>query len=278
MKKLLKWTGITFGGLFVLIVLEGFVLYSIGMKKLTQTYPNIKVVSVKIPTDTEAIAHGKHISIIWACTKCHGADLSGTIMTNDPIDGSIPTFGAIPAINLTSGNGGIAQSYTDVDWIRAIRHGVKPDGQVEIYMYEYFSNMSDQDLGDLIAYLKQIPPVDSITPAMRYGPILPVFPAIGMFTPAAELIDHNALRPADPIVGATKEYGRYLSATCTGCHGNSVGRKFGKWSEADFIRAFHTGVLPDGRKLGPTMSSNTFRELTDAELFALWLYFTSDKP
>lgn len=278
MKNFLKWIGFVFGGLIGLTLLAGLILYSIGLKKLTRTYPNIAVEAVNIPTDADAIMRGEHISIIWSCTKCHGDNLSGTIMTNDPVEGDIPTFGAIPATNLTSGNGGIAQSYTDEDWIRAIRHGVKPNGQVEIYMYEYFSNMSDQDLGDLIAYLKQIPPVDSVTPAMRYGPIIPIFPAIGMFTPAAELIDHNTPPPADPIADATKEYGRYLSAICAGCHGNSVGRKFEKWSEDDFIRAFHTGVLPDGRNLGPMMSSNTFRELTDVELSALWLYFSSVKP
>lgn len=278
MKIFIKWIGIIFGGLIGLTLLAGLILYPIGIKKLTQTYPNIAVEPLNIPLDADAIVRGRHIATIWLCTKCHGADLSGTIMTNDPIDGRIPTLGAIPASNLTSGNGGIAQYYTEVDWIRAIRHGVKPDGQVEIYMYEYFSNMSDQDLGDLIAYLKQIPPVNSVAPAIRYGPILPIFPAIGMFTPAAELIDHNTLRPEDPITGATIEYGRYLSEVCTGCHGNSVGRKFEKWSEADFIRTFNNGVLPDGRKLGPTMSSNTFRELTDVELSALWLYFTSVKP
>ena len=278
MKKFLKWASIVLGGLLGLTVLAGLVLYSIGMKKLTRTYPNLKVESVNIPTDSEAIARGEHIATIWSCTNCHGADLSGTIMTNDPVEGSIPILGVVPASNLTSGNGGIAGTYTDADWIRAVRHGVKPDGQVEIYMYEYFSKMSDQDLGDLISYLKQLAPVDSDTTAKHYGPILPIFAAIGIFPPAAEQIDHNAHLLADPIAGDTKEYGRYLSAICSGCHGSSVGKKFEKWSEGDFIRAFHTGVLPDGRKLGPTMSSNTFSEMNDSELTALWLYFNGAKP
>lgn len=278
MKKILKWTGIVLGGLLILSALAGLILYPFGMKKLTRTYPNIVVETVHIPADADAIARGEHIAIIWSCTKCHGADLSGTLMTNDPIEGSIPILGAIPASNLTSGNGGIAKSYTDTDWIRAIRHGIKPNGQVEIFMYDYYSTMSNQNLGDLIAYLKQIPQVDSDAPAMHYGPILPIFPAIGMFTPAAELIDHNAPRPADPVAGATKEYGSYLSAICAGCHGKSVGRRFAQWSQGDFVNTFHSGVLPDGRKLGPTMSSKTFSEMTDTELSALWLYFTSVKP
>ena len=277
MKKLMKWVGIVFGGLSGLAFLAGLALYPSGMEKLTQTYPNIAVETIKIPTDADAVARGKHIATIWACTKCHGADLSGTLITNDPIEGSIPIMAAIPASNLTSGKGGIAKTYTDTDWIRAIRHGVKPDNQVEIFMYDY-STMSDQDLGDLIAYLKQIPPVDSDYPVMVYGPIIPIAPAVGLFTPAAELIDHSAPRPTDPAPGATKEYGRYLSAICAECHGQSVANKLKNWTQEDFIRAFHIGVLPDGKQLGPTMSSKTFSAMTDTELTALWLYFMDAGP
>jgi hypothetical protein len=50
------------------------------------------------------------------------------------------------------------------------------------------------------------------------------------------------------------------------------------WKQDEFIHAFETDVLPDGKPFGPTMSSNTFREMTDTELNALWLYFTSDEP
>jgi len=138
--------------------------------------------------------------------------------------------------------------------------------------------MSDRDLGALNAYLKQIPPVDSDYPAMHFGPIVPIAPAVGLFTPAAELIDHDAPRPADPAPGATKEYGRYLSVICAGCHGNSVAGKLEKWNQEDFIRTIHTGVLPDGKQLGPTMSSKTFSEMNDMELSALWLYFRDAKP
>ena len=187
MKKIMKWTGIVLGGLVGLTLLSGMALYPVGMKKLTKTYPNIAVETVNIPTDPDAIARGRHVSIIWACTKCHGADLSGRLITNDPIEGSIPLMGSIPTSNLTSGEGGIARSYTDADWVRAIRHGVMQDSQVEIFMFDY-STMSDQDLGDLIAYLKQIPPVDTNYPVMSYGPLIPIVLAVGLFTPAAEMI------------------------------------------------------------------------------------------
>jgi hypothetical protein len=200
--------------------------------------------------------------------------LSGTLITNDPIEGTTPILGTIPASNLTSGNGGVGQSYTDTDWVRAIRHGVKPGGQVDFIMFN-FSTMGDQDLGDLIAYLKQIPPDDTNYPKIHFGPVIPIFPAIGIFTPAAELIDHNASHPTDPIPGVTIEYGKYLSAICSGCHGKGIANVVTKWTQDDFIRTIHTGVLPDGSQLGPTMSSNTFREMNDTELAAIWLYFRS---
>ncbi len=271
MNTIMKWTAIVLGGLIGLTLLAGLALYPIGMEKLTRSYPGIPVEKVNIPTDPDAIARGRHIAIVWGCTKCHGENLSGVLLADDPF------LGTIPASNLTSGKGGIARSYTDADWIRAIRHGVKPDSRVEAFMYDY-STMSDRDLGALIAYLKQIPPIDSDYPAMRFGPIVPLAPAVGLFTPAAELIDHGAPRPADPMPGATKEYGRYLSAICFECHGAKLAGKLENWKQEDFIRAIRTGVLPDGKRIGPAMPLKTFGEMNDMELAALWLYLQSTPP
>jgi len=187
------------------------------------------------------------------------------LFTNDPI------LGTIPSSNLTTGKGGVGVSYTDTDWIRAIRHGVKPNGRVVIFMNDY-STLSDQDLGDLIAYLKQIPPVDAEYQTMHLGPIVPIAPAVGLFTPAAELINHNAPHPTEPPPGATVEYGQYLFTICTECHGANLAVKLGKWSQEDFMRAFRTGVLPDGKQLSSAMPLKTFNEMNDMELSALWIY------
>ena len=275
-KKIIQWTVIVIGGLFGLVALAGLIVYPTGLQKLNQTYPNIAAETVNIPTDAEAVARGKHVATIWACTRCHGGDLSGRLISKDPLSGLVPLLGKIPAPNLTSGKGGVATSYTDIDWVRAIRHGVTPDGQVEALMFDY-STMSDQDLGDLIAYLKQVPPVDTNYPEIRYGPLLPVLSNISLFTPAAEKINHEAPRAIDPTAGATVEYGRYLSAVCIACHGNGITNMVKNWKQDDFIRTFHTGVLPDGKQFGPTMSSSTFSEMNDTELNALWLYFTGDR-
>jgi hypothetical protein len=277
MNKFIRWTAIVIGGLFLLVALAGLVLYPISVKKLNQAYPDIAIEAVNIPTDADAVARGQHIATIWACTQCYGENLRGTMITKDPLSGLIPLLGTIPAANLTSGKGGVASSYTDADWVRAIRHGVVPGGQVEILMFNY-STMSDQDLGELIAYLKQIPPIDTNNRASNDGPVLSLVAAVGLLPPAAEQIDHEATLGVAPMPDATVEYGAYLSAICTACHGKFIANSVKTWNQKDFIQTFHSGVLPDGKPFGPTMSSSTFREMTDTELTALWLYFTNPQP
>ncbi|HYV91667.1 MAG TPA: hypothetical protein VE978_07790 [Chitinophagales bacterium] len=271
MKKFLKWTGIVFGGLIVLILLAGLVLYPIGKKKLTQSYSNVQVDAVNIPSDADAVSRGKHVAVIWACTRCHGDDLSGKLINSDPISGSIPIFGSVPAANLTSGKGGVGGYYTNLDWVRAIRHGIKPGNQAEVLMFDY-STMSDKDLGDLIAYLEQAPPVDKNFPPATYGPLIPVFPALGVFMPAARINHQNISHAIGAVPGASADYGRYLFTTCVQCHGESFAHSMKQWKEDDFISTFNTGTLPNGKYFGSTMSSKTITEMNDTELTALWLY------
>jgi mono/diheme cytochrome c family protein len=273
MKKIMKRLGIVLGWLFGLSLLAGLILYPIGMKKFTRVYSDIKVKSINIPTDAEAVIRGKHIATIWGCTKCHGDDLSGKFYVDNLF------LGRIPASNLTSGEGGIAQAYTDIDWVRAIRHGVMPNGQGEILMYNY-SMMSDQDLGDLIAYLKQIPPVNTSYPPIWYGLFIPIAPEVGVsvFTPAAEKMDHDAPPQVGPELGATVEYGKYLSTICFQCHSARFGSKLVGWTQEDFKRAVQSGMLPNGEQISRAMPPKIFGALTDTELTALWLYLTTSQP
>lgn len=270
MTKTLKWIGIVIGALVMLLLLAVAALYPAGYQRFSRRYPDLKVEAVRVPAGADAIAHGKHISIIWGCTRCHGSDLSGTLLTNDPL------LGTIPASNLTPGQGGIGSAYADMDWIRAVRHGVSPDGVVLALMPDY-SAMSDHDLGDLIAYLAQLPPVDKQYPALNLGPVIPLAPALGLYTPAAEVIDHTAARPVDPVAGASIEYGEYLFAICRECHSVKLARDLMAWTKEDFVRALRTGMFPNGRTLAAAMRSPSFAEFDDTELAALWTYLAQFK-
>ena len=277
MKKIFKWIIIVFAGLIGLSALSALVLYSMGMKKLTQSFPHTQVETIDMPVDGDALARGRHIAIIWACTRCHGDDLSGTLITKDPLSGVVPLIGTIVAPNLTSGKGGVAPSYSDMDWVRAIRFGIMPEGRSEVLMFDY-STLSDQDLGNLIAYIKQVQPVDTNNVETRYGLIVPIVSNFGLLTPSAVRTDHSLSRSINVEPSASVEYGEYLAPICTACHGGVVSNMLKNWKKDEFVSTLKNGVMQDGKRFGSTMSSDTFRGMTDMELNALWLYFTRRNP
>jgi mono/diheme cytochrome c family protein len=109
---------------------------------------------VAIPTDAASIERGKHLATLL-CSDCHGANLAGTDFFSDP------GLGAMHAKNLTSGKGGVGASYTDADFVRALRHGIRPDGtSVFVMPSTDFRYAERSGFGSIIAYLKQVPPVD----------------------------------------------------------------------------------------------------------------------
>ena len=133
--------------------------------------------------------------------------------------------------------------------------------------------MSDRDLGDLIAYLVQVAPVDAEYPPIRYGLVLPIAAAFGIFMPVASSVDHDAKHLAHPLPAPTEAYGEYLFTGCAGCHSAGVTAPLlGKWSQKDFMRIIRTGVSSNGKRIDKSMPISTYAEMSDTELAALWLY------
>jgi len=293
MKRFLKWVGYIIGGLFGLILVAVGTVYAVTSLRMSKTYPT-KVPVVAVPTDPASIERGRHLATaVGKCQACHGDNYGGKMASNEAI------FAKLTASNLTAGKGGIGGTYTDEDWVRAIRYGIGRNGKSLIFMpSEAFYNFNDADLGAIVAYLKTLPPADLTVPKARSpGPIMRMIYLIGDFPMLpAEIIAREKERPADVPVGATAEYGGYLSRTggCTGCHGANLagggvidgvkvpnltrGGEFGKWTEADFVKSIRTGMRPDGRVLSAVMPWPYMKELTDEELRAMWLYIRSVTP
>lgn len=295
MRKLLRWIGIGLGivaGILVVIVV-GLYLYT--ESRLARTY-NIPPSGLAIPTDAASIERGRHLAVvIFQCSACHGENLGGQVMFEDPLTGRLA------GTNLTSGEGGIGREYTDEDWVRAIRHGVLPNGRAGIAMVSnIFYHLSDADVGAIVAYLKSVPPVDNVLPPTRLGPLGRLYVLLSEtdVMPAAGL-DHTAPRPPDPIPGVTVEYGEYLAHICTFCHGENLAGfaapegqatdpmprnltpagHLANWTEADFLRALRTGGTPEGDFLDPeAMPWKAFGQMTDDELKAIWLYLQTLPP
>lgn len=289
LKKILKWIGIVLAGLVGLLALAFVVLYFIGGAKINKQY-DIPAETISIPTDAEAIQRGEHLATIFICTRCHTENLSGEVYFD------VPGMVSIPTPNLTSGAGGIDRSFTDQDWVRAIRHGVGPDGRALFIMpAKSFHSLSGEDLGAVIAYMKSLPPVDNALPERHIAPLGRLMMAVGMFPPfSADQIDHSSPPPPAPERGMTAAYGQYLTRTCTECHGADLtGAPFGppgqevmtpdltpggelvSWSEQDFFTTLRTGVSPGGHHLNEEMPWKYYGQMSDEELQAVWLYLQS---
>jgi mono/diheme cytochrome c family protein len=289
LRKIFKWIGIVLGSLVGLLVLTSVVLYLIGTRNLNKEY-EVSVEAINVPTDAQSVERGKHMAIIFLCTRCHLDNMSGEVYFE------VPGMVSLPTPNLTSGEGGIGTAFSDEDFVRAIRHGIGSDGQALFLMpSKAFKSMSNEDLGVVIAYVRSLPPVNNPMPPRRVELLGRLMMGAGMFPPfAADQIDHASPPLPAPTQGLTVEYGQYLSHICTECHGaNLNGAPFGppgqeipspnltpggilsRWSEQDFISAMRTGVNPLGQSLSEDMPWKSFGQMTDDELRAVWMYLES---
>lgn len=285
MRTILKWSGLVLGSLVVLVVLAAVGLSVVGGARLNKTH-SIQAEAIPIPSDEVALARGEHLVNV-ACKSCHGADLSGQVMLEDP------TIGTIYSANIS----GLSDTHTDADMVRAIRHGLDPDGrQLVIMPAEAFIYFSAEDLGAVIAHLKTVPRVGDDRPTPKLTFMGRILMGAGMFGDVfpAEYINHSQPFAAMPEIGANMEYGEYLSRFCTSCHGAELaggqpadpasppapnltpGGELVGWTEDDFVTTMRTGVTPSGRTLDPLfMPWESFGKFDDDELMGLWLYLQS---
>jgi mono/diheme cytochrome c family protein len=241
---------------------------------------------IAVPTDAGSIARGKHlVEAVAVCTICHGEDLGGKLAFEDAFLGRGYTA------NLTSGRGGVGRNYSNSDWVRSIRYGVRPDGRGIIFMpSDYFNRISDTDLGAIIAYLRSLPPIDNERTAVEINLPARLLIDLGVFGDVvrAARIDFRRPRPPPP-----PDPGAYLVTLggCTFCHGPhltggqgpepgapsgpdlTASGPLSRWSLADFMTTMRNGVDPAGHLIKPKyMPWLGYRNMTDDELRSIWLY------
>jgi mono/diheme cytochrome c family protein len=292
MKRVLRWLGIGLGILAGLLIVALGAVYLITEMRFSRTLSGVGE-PVVVPADPAVVAEGKRLVVARGCADCHGQQMAGDVFVDDPL------LGRLSAPNLTAGQGGVGATYDDADFERAIRHGVGADAKPLLIMpsHEYYP-LSDTDVGAIIAYLRSAPPVDNILPSSSIGPLGRVLGLAGaiVLTPV-DAIDESKGRISPPP-GVTAEFGQYLGAGCTGCHGHDYAGGpnpvpggppvanltphptdgIGSWSEAEFIRAMREGVRPDGTPLDPAMPWQNLGTMNDTELKALYTFLRTLPP
>ncbi len=289
MKRVLIWLGRGLAALLGVTLLVAGAAYARGVAKANHHWA-VQPAPVVVPTDEASIAEGTRLFSARGCKKCHGADAGGVLVLD------LPLLGTMYGANLTRGEGSATRDYGPVDWVRTVRHGIKPSGlPLQVMDANEYQHLSDRDLGLIVAAIGAMPPVDRVNPPMRIQPLAYVFHGLGMLdVTSADRVDHARPHTEDPAASASADFGEYIvRLQCRECHGHQLSggtlsgapglavplnltpddeTGLGRWSYADFVTAMRTGKRPDGRTLDSLMPWDTYATLSDDELTAIWSY------
>jgi mono/diheme cytochrome c family protein len=256
-------------------------------RKLNRKF-DVNPAPVAFVSTPEVLAQGKYLFDSRGCGECHGSRGEGRVMIDAPNGFYVRTP------NIASG--GVTARYAELDWVRAIRHGVKPDGKpIFIMPSEDYNRLTDADLAAVVAYTRSLPPAPANVAEVRLPLLLKAVYAFGVRQDAAEKINH-ALPPSRPVaVEVSVAHGEYVVQTCIGCHGPGLsGGKIpgvppdwppaanltpGKGSvmpaydtPAKFRAMMRTGMRPSGSPVNPAMPFGALKNMTDVDLDAMYAY------
>lgn len=275
-KRVFKWIGIGVAGVVVLAGLAASAVYALSEGEVRRQY-EVPLAGITVPHDADSIAKGKRLATLYGCfNSCHGSRMQGLKLYDEP------GIARINAPNLTR----VVPEYTDAQLERLIRHGVKRDGtSTWIMPSPMFSHMSDEDLGNVIAFLRSSPVLDGPMRDVSLRYLGRVGIVAGKFRPLASTIERGEHHPATADRSDPVTFGRYIvMTTCTECHGQKLqGDGFVKapslvvtagYSESAFRHLMKTGIGLGGRKLGlmTEVSETRFANFTEEELRAVQTY------
>ncbi len=286
MKNSLKWV-VWIVALLVLL-LAGAVLVGAQMgEQKRMRVITVQVAPVAYTSDAAALERGRYLFQSRGCTECHGANGAGREFVNDGKGTRIVGPNITPA--------GVVIKYTPEDWVRTIRHGVKPDGRPAIVMpSEDYNRFTDTDLAALVAYVRSLPPMTGGAAIVDLPLPARVLYGFDVIADAAQRINH-ALPPSTPIdSGVTAEHGAYVANMCIGCHGEKLsggripggppdwpvaanitpgeGSAMVRYKDADaFVTMLKSGKRPDGTAID-VMPFGSLSKLNEVDMRALYAF------
>lgn len=294
MSKWVKRTSLLLAGLALLGVVTTVVGKAMGERKMLRTV-EFSLPPLSVQLDTVNIEQGRYLFNTRGCAECHGANGAGKVVVND---GGMHVI----APNITGGANGVTAGYKAADWVRTVRHGVKPNGNPVLMMpSEDYNRLTDEDMAALVAYLQQMPAVPGVKAQIDVPVPVKVLYGFGVIKDAAEKIDHG-LPPSHPVpVQVSAQYGAYVANVCIGCHGPQLsgGKIPGgapTWPAASnltpakgsamlryptpelFIAMLRSGHRPDGTQISRVMPFDSFGKMNETDLRALHAYLQTVPP
>ena len=251
---------------------------------------------------------GQYLATAGGCEGCHTDDKKGAASFAGGRALKTP-FGTFYGPNITPHPQTGLGRWSEADFVKAMRHGVRPDGAnyFPAFPYPSFTKISDADLRDLWAYLRALPPSAQASRAHDLWPFfgwrfMVTFWKWLYFTPgpfaniagATEAVNRGAyLVQALGHCGECHTPRNFLGAPLTGRF-LAGGRGFDDkrvpnltptglepWSDANLKEFFTTGITPDGDTVSETMDEvirNTTSQLAPEDRAALIAYLRSLPP
>lgn len=258
----------------------------------------------KFERTPERLARGKYlVQGILSCEVCHtpsdwsqhGApSVAGMELAGQPLP--LAGFPGLPVSpNITPDPQTGAANWTDDEFARAIREGIKHDGSMIFPLMPYldYRNLSDEDLAAVVVYVRSVPPVHNVLPQSKVN-----FPV--------NLIVRSVPEPiTEPVPGSATDQlsrGKYLVKLGCGCHnavekipyggGEALGGPWGSavsanitpdasgisyYTEQTFLTVLRTGYV-GARKLNSIMPFGEFKNLSDDDLKAIYAYLRTLPP
>ena len=250
---------------------------------------------------------GRRIAVAGDCMACHtvpdsGKPFAGGYAINSP-------FGAIYSTNITGSKTAGIGRYTEAQFARAVREGVRADGNYlyPAMPYTSYVHMSDSDVSALYAYfMHSVTPVD--TPAPKTALNFPFNIRLSMAGWNLLFLDSRKATPP-PLPTPELVRGEYLTNTlehCGACHtprnplmaeikdkalsGGMVGPWFapnitsdkvsgiGGWSDDELVQYLRTGHATGKNQAAGGMAEavqNSLQFLPDSDLHAIATYLKS---
>ena len=277
------------------------------------------VISAPHPTFSEAeasdldrpgdAARGRAVFDASGCASCHASPgqrdryrLGGGLALASP-------FGTFHVPNISPDPEDGIGRWRTVDLANALMSGVSPDRRhyYPALPYVDYAQMRVEDVRDLMAYLRTLPPVHNRAPPHELPFPLTIRRLVGFW----KLLYFDRLAAvAESTYNSPWNRGRYLVEAlghCAECHSsrNLLGAikpatrfaggpdqegvgfvpnitpfGIGHWSEEDVQRALHDGLTPDGRTIGSTMADivTDIAALPEGDQKAIAVYLKSLAP
>lgn len=121
------------------------------------------------PDTNDAVAHGRYLANgVFECYACHSGDFKTMDMLNPEKSGDYYAGGnemldvnkvLVPSVNITPDKETGIGSWTQEQFVAALKTGFRPNGKLLRYPMGRFHHLSDKEIEHIYAFLRTVPPI-----------------------------------------------------------------------------------------------------------------------